>query len=159
MASQSTPDIEFDLRRSPDAEFKRGQSAQLVVLVVGTDRRLVGVYLPEPRSISLFVESFSGYGSNEDVLAGSPRIDWRLYGGDRDCEPRNLLASASTYLVSLDRQGLIFQVTGMVATDYRLDAQLVRTTGQSQLTTRITLRTTPWLGSGVPTVSVGPVIG
>ena len=160
MAGQNQPDILFDLRANPGNEFAKPDEAAR--FIPGETRRLVGVYLPEPRSVAFYLESISGFGVSPDFFSGSPRIDWTLRGGNKDCYPNDLLAEASTFITALGSdgpQGIIFQVTGLVATDYLLEAALVRASGLSELSGRIRVRTTPWLGSGVPTPFAGNVIG
>lgn len=160
MSGENTPDIQFDLRADPNNEFRRPREAAR--FITGESRRLVGLYLAEPRSVAFYMESISGYGIASNFLEGSPRIDWTLRGGDKDCHPNDIIAEGSTFLSALGDngpQGIIFQVTGLVATDYLLEASLTRTTGRSELSARMRVRTTPWLGSGVPTVFAGNVIG
>lgn len=160
MAEQNTPDIQFDLRANPNNEFLRPREAAR--FITGEERRLVGLYLTEPRSVAFYMESITGYGESSDFLEGSPRIDWRLYAGDKDCSPNDIIGEASTFLTALGSsgpQGIIFQATGTVATDYVLAATLVRTTGRSELSARIRVRTTQFIGSGIPTVFAGNVIG
>ena len=160
MAGQNQPDILFDLRANPGNEFAKPDEAAR--FIPGETRRLVGVYLPEPRSVAFYLESISGFGVSPDFFSGSPRIDWTLRGGNKDCYPNDIIAEASTFITALGSdgpQGIIFQVTGLVATDYLLEAALVRASGLSELSGRIRVRTTPWLGSGVPTPVAGNVIG
>lgn len=160
MAGQNQPDILFDLRADPHNEFAKPDEAAR--FVPGETRRLVGVYMAEPRSIAFYLESIGGFGVSPDFFSGSPRIDWTLRGGNKDCYPNDIIAQASTFLTTLGSdgpQGIIFQVTGLVATDYLLEAALVRSSGLAELSGRIRVRTTPWLGSGVPTVFAGNVIG
>jgi hypothetical protein len=155
--AQGNPDVLFDLRKSAQREFERTDA--VAHLTPSETRRLLGLYLPEPRSVAFFVENFSSYGANCVPLEGSPRVDWQLYAGDRDCDPQELVAEGSTYLDSMALKGLIFQVDGVVGTDWRLDGYLYRSTGRSELNVKLSLRTVPWSGGFGPTVTAGSIVG
>ena len=67
MAGQNQPDILFDLRANPGNEFAKPDEAAR--FVPGETRRLVGVYLPEPRSVAFYLESISGFGVSPDFFS------------------------------------------------------------------------------------------
>lgn len=101
------------------------------------------------------------------VRTGSPvlpvRIDWRLFTG-LDCSlDRQAIASGSTFLNSFadNRQGLLFQVSNCLITQFLLQAQVVDAQGANfEIVGSFSLRITEGtMGGTAYQVKTGPVIG
>lgn len=93
------------------------------------------------------------------------QIDWRLHHGTQKCIYDQDPAAGSTLLASQDptvnplqREGLLFQMGGLMADSYLLRGRVLGT-GRFILRVTIYPRVTPGLGGAVLGITVGSLIG
>lgn len=147
----------------PDGGTSRGLALSRLPARLPDPQAAVAAEISKLGAVSGFAIGCAGF----TLRTGSPtlplRIDWRLFTG-LDCAlDRQPIASGSTFLNTLadNRQGLLFQVSNCLITQFMLQARVVDAQGVNfEIAGSFSIRVMEGtMGGNAYQVKVGPVIG
>lgn len=147
MPAVSTPKARIT---ADEARTREGREA--FTLRDGVAVTLLRVDLEAPADVAFFVDSLRGEG------AGDARIDWQVYAAaDPACQLDNVepvAEGSGYYTLPEDRTGMVFQVSGVVATSFYLVATLSKSVPVSVKASALAARTL-----GNQGITAGAMIG
>jgi len=134
------------------ADARKQEGREAFTLRDGVATTLLRVDLEAPADVAFFVDSLRNEGS------GDARIDWQVYAAaDPACQLNNVepvAEGSGYYTLPEDRTGMIFQVSGIVATSFYLVATLSGSVPVSVKTSALAAR-----ALGAQGITAGAMIG